>query len=155
MQRNKFCSKMFLLQDLSTPFGAFLDPVADKLMVCAVLVLLCTKTFTVGLLAMQPWLMQALAVAIISREIAMSALREWAAGLSAEARSVVAVNWLGKYKTTLQLVSLAMLVFAMNGGQGPVVEVCAAVGPWALIGAAGLTVYSFMIYFVGLAKYLL
>lgn len=143
------------MQDLSTPFGAFLDPVADKLMVCAVLILLCSKTFTVGLLATHPWLMQVLAVAIISREIAMSALREWAASSSAEARSAVAVNWLGKYKTTLQLMSLAMLVFAMNGGQGAVVEGCAVLGPWALIGAAGLTVYSFVVYFMAMAKYLL
>lgn len=142
------------VQNLSTPFGAFLDPVADKLMVCTVLIMLCTKTFDAGLFAAHPWLLHALASAVIARELAMSALREWAASLSAEARGLVAVNSIGKVKTTLQLVSLAMLLAAMNGGDGALVAACAEAGPWALLAAAGLTVYSFAVYFAALAKFM-
>ena len=143
------------VQNLSTPFGAFLDPVADKLMVSAVLILLCTKTFALGLFATYPALLQCLSVAIISRELAMSALREWAASLGPAARSVVAVNWVGKYKTTAQLVSLAMLTYAMDGGAGPLYEACAVAGPWVLVAAAALTLQSFAVYFAGIAKFML
>jgi CDP-diacylglycerol---glycerol-3-phosphate 3-phosphatidyltransferase len=144
-----------VLQNLSTPFGAFLDPVADKLMVSAVLILLCTKTFATGLFAEFPYLLHAVSVAIISRELAMSALREWASSLGPDARSRVAVNWVGKYKTTFQLVSLAMLVFAMNGGDGVLVEMCAAAGPWVLLAATALTLQSFGVYFLALSNFML
>ena len=143
------------MQDQSTAFGAFLDPVADKLMVSAVLILLCTKTFSMGLFAAYPFLLQSLSVAIISRELAMSALREWAASMGPEVRSAVAVNWVGKYKTTFQLVSLAMLTFAMNGGSGPLFEACAIAGPWVLVAATTLTLHSFAVYFIGISKFML
>ena len=144
-----------MLQNTSSKFGAFLDPVADKLMVCAVLILLCTKTFASGLCATYPHLLPCIAVAIVSRELAMSALREWAASAGPAARNLVNVNWIGKYKTTLQLVSLAMLTYAMNGGSMPGIEVCAAIGPWLLLAAAVLTLQSFAVYFSAAAKYLL
>ncbi|WVZ56528.1 hypothetical protein U9M48_007043 [Paspalum notatum var. saurae] len=64
---------------LGTPFGAFLDPVADKLMVAATLVLLCTKPLETSLLGNGPWLLTVPSIAIIGREITMSAVREWAA----------------------------------------------------------------------------
>ena len=123
-------------------------------MVCTVLIMLCTKTFDAGLFAAHPWLLHALAAAVISRELAMSALREWAASLGAEARGLVAVNSMGKYKTTLQLVSLAMLLAAMNGGDSAAVQWAAAAGPWALLAAAGLTVWSFAVYFAALARFM-
>ena len=143
------------VQNTHSTFGAFLDPVADKLMVCAVLVLLCTKTFATGAFAAYPHLLPCLAVAIVSRELAMSALREWAASAGPAARNLVNVSWVGKYKTTLQLVSLALLTYACNGGEGTLVEACAAAGPWLLIGAAALTLQSFAAYFVAAAKHLL
>jgi CDP-diacylglycerol--glycerol-3-phosphate 3-phosphatidyltransferase len=81
--------------------GAFLDPVADKLMVAVVLVLLVERDSS--LLLTLP------AAVIIGREIAVSALREWMAELGA--RSKVAVSVYGKIKTIAQLVALGVLVF--------------------------------------------
>lgn len=83
----------------------------------------------------------------------MSALREWAASLGPAASSVVAVSWIGKYKTALQLASLSLLLAAMNGGDGMLASVGAAVGPWGLIGAAILTVHSFTTYMVAMLKF--
>lgn len=142
------------LQGATSSFGAFLDPVADKLMVCSVLILLCTKTFSAGLFATAPWALHSIAVAIICREVAMSALREWAASLGPAAQNVVAVSWIGKYKTALQLASLSLLLAAMNGGEGAVATFGAAVGPWGLIGAAILTVHSFTSYMVALSRFM-
>lgn len=142
------------MQNSSSSFGAFLDPVADKLMVCSVLVLLCTKAFTAGLFATAPWVLHASAVAIVCREVAMSALREYAAALGPKAQSVVAVNKLGKYKTALQLISLSLLLVAMNGGDGGLIQFGATVGPWTLLMATALTWQSFISYFAALWKFM-
>ena len=83
----------------STPFGAFLDPVADKLMVAVALVLLVQEHGNL-------WLTLPAAV-IIGREIVVSALREWMAELGARAH--VAVSNLGKWKTAAQMVALVIL----------------------------------------------
>jgi CDP-diacylglycerol--glycerol-3-phosphate 3-phosphatidyltransferase/cardiolipin synthase len=83
----------------TTPFGAFLDPVADKLMVAAALIVLTEKGFVDPLATL----------IIISREITISALREWMAQLG-NAKSV-AVNMLGKVKTVTQLVAIPFLLF--------------------------------------------
>ena len=88
----------------STPFGAFLDPVADKLMVAVALVLLVQEHHNV-------WLTLPAAV-IIGREIVISALREWMAELGK--RSSVAVSWIGKFKTTSQMAALAWLLWRPN-----------------------------------------
>jgi cardiolipin synthase len=80
-------------------FGAFLDPVADKFLVCASLLILV-------------WLHRAdtlVALVIIGREIAISALREWMAHIGAS-RSV-AVHMLGKVKTVMQMVAIPFLLF--------------------------------------------
>ncbi|MCM2328987.1 MAG: CDP-diacylglycerol--glycerol-3-phosphate 3-phosphatidyltransferase [Lysobacter sp.] len=83
----------------TTPFGAFLDPVADKLMVAAALIVLTEKGFVDPLATL----------IIISREITISALREWMAQVG-NAKSV-AVNMLGKLKTVTQLVAIPFLLF--------------------------------------------
>ncbi len=83
----------------TTPFGAFLDPVADKLMVAAALIVLTEKGFVDPLATL----------IIISREITISALREWMAQVG-NAKSV-AVNMLGKLKTVSQLVAIPFLLF--------------------------------------------
>ena len=85
----------------TSTLGAFLDPVADKLMVVVVLVLLVQQHPTI-------WLALPAAV-IIGREIAVSALREWMAELGA--RSKVAVSVYGKFKTIAQMVALILLIF--------------------------------------------
>ena len=85
----------------TSTLGAFLDPVADKLMVTVVLVLLVQK---------DPRLLLALpAAVIIGREITISALREWMASLGA--RSKVAVSFYGKIKTVIQMISLILLIY--------------------------------------------
>lgn len=85
----------------TSSLGAFLDPVADKLMVAVALVLLVQQN---------PNIYLALAAAvIIGREITVSALREWMAEIGA--RSKVAVSVLGKVKTIAQMVALGFLIF--------------------------------------------
>ena len=81
--------------------GAFLDPVADKLIVAVALVLLISKD-TRALIVLT-------AVVIIGREITISALREWMAEIGA--RRKVAVSQLGKLKTILQIVGLSMMLY--------------------------------------------
>lgn len=83
----------------TSKFGAFLDPVADKLLVTACLIVLVHLARVHGLIAL----------IIIGREIIISALREWMASVGS--RGVVAVNNLGKYKTAAQMVALPMLLF--------------------------------------------
>jgi CDP-diacylglycerol--glycerol-3-phosphate 3-phosphatidyltransferase len=85
--------------DQTSPFGAFLDPVADKLMVAAALIVLVELNRTSALIAM----------VIIGREIAISALREWMAKVG-KSKSV-AVNVLGKIKTVSQMVAIPMLLY--------------------------------------------
>ncbi|MQL93689.1 hypothetical protein Taro_026352 [Colocasia esculenta] len=94
---------------LGTQFGAFLDPVADKLMVAATLVLLCTRPLEVAGFQM-PWLLTVPSIAIIGREITMSAVREWAASQDSKVLEAVAVNNLGKWKTATQMTALTILL---------------------------------------------
>jgi CDP-diacylglycerol--glycerol-3-phosphate 3-phosphatidyltransferase/cardiolipin synthase len=82
----------------TSAFGAFLDPVADKLMVAAALIVLVGEGRVVPFIA----------VIIIGREIAISALREWMAKIG-RSRSV-AVSFLGKVKTTCQMVAIVLLL---------------------------------------------
>ena len=84
-----------------TRLGAFLDPVADKLIVATALVLLVSRD-------PRP-LVVLMAIVIIGREIAISALREWMAELGQ--RRKVAVSLLGKYKTIFQIVGLSMMFY--------------------------------------------
>ncbi len=84
----------------TSAFGAFLDPVADKLMVCTALVAL------IELGRLDP----IVGLIIIGREITISALREWMASVGA--RASVAVNWMGKAKTIAQMVAIPFLLFA-------------------------------------------
>lgn len=87
--------------DQASSFGAFLDPVADKLMVAVALVLVLQRNPT-------PWLAVVCAV-IIGREISISALREWMAELGQ--RASVRVGGIGKIKTIVQMTALTMLIW--------------------------------------------
>ncbi len=84
----------------TTPFGAFLDPVADKLIVVSALVVLVAHHANLWLTL--PGLV------IVGREIVISALREWMAEMNR--RSSVAVAWFGRVKTTFQMVSIVVLL---------------------------------------------
>ena len=83
----------------TSAFGAFLDPVADKLMVAAALILLVQLARVDALIA----------VVIIGREITISALREWMARVGKSASGAVA--YVGKLKTTAQMVAIPLLLF--------------------------------------------
>ena len=83
----------------TSSFGAFLDPVADKLMVTAALLILLQLSRINALIAL----------IIVGREIAISALREWMAQLGAG--KSVAVHWLGKIKTIAQMIAIPMLLY--------------------------------------------
>ena len=126
--------------DAGSRFGAFLDPVADKLMVTAALVLL---------LANDPTVWMALAVIIIvSREITISALREWMAELGISRH--VAVSFVGKLKTTVQMLAIGLMLFQYPLGPVPIYEI----GVWMLFAAAGLTLWSMCLYLLAAWPYL-
>ncbi len=118
----------------TTRFGAFLDPVADKVMVVAALVLIVEYQHSL-------WITIP-AIIMISREIIISALREWMAELGE--RSKVAVSWWGKWKTTAQMLALGGLLWRYNN----YMEIAAII---LLYIAAILTVWS-MIQYLQAAK---
>ena len=118
----------------TSAFGAFLDPVADKLMVAAALILL-VEVERLGAIV---------AIIIIGREIAISALREWMASLG-KGKSV-AVSMVGKVKTAFQMVAIPMLLY--HDSLGPFQM--AVIGYWLIHIAAALTLIS-MFYYLKLA----
>jgi CDP-diacylglycerol--glycerol-3-phosphate 3-phosphatidyltransferase len=115
----------------TSAFGAFLDPVADKFLICAALIILLKLQRVDALVAL----------IIIGREIAISALREWMAQIGAS-RSV-AVHMLGKLKTTSQMVAIPFLLF-----DGPLFGVIdtRVWGTLLMYVAALLTVWSMAYY---------
>ena len=118
----------------TSAFGAFLDPVADKLMVAAALIILV-------------WLDRVdaiLAIIIIGREITISALREWMAQIGA--RASVAVSMIGKIKTMAQMASIPLLLYHVPIGAFNT----RFHGTWLMYVAAILTLWS-MIYYLRMA----
>lgn len=114
----------------TSAFGAFLDPVADKLMVAAALIVLLQLGRVDAVVAF----------IIIGREIAISALREWMAKIGA-ARSV-AVSFVGKLKTTAQMIAIPMLLY-----HAPIsLFDPQQVGTWLIVIAALLTLWSMVYY---------
>jgi cardiolipin synthase (CMP-forming) len=123
----------------TSAFGAFLDPVADKLMVTAALLVL------VQLARLDA----AIALVIVGREIAISALREWMAQIGAS--KSVAVNSLGKFKTACQMVAIPMLLlYGPVPFPGGFVLDTRVWGAWLIYLAAVLTIWS-MLYYMKLA----
>jgi CDP-diacylglycerol--glycerol-3-phosphate 3-phosphatidyltransferase len=115
----------------TTPFGAFIDPVADKLMVVVALVLLVNRYPHI-------WFVLP-TVVIISREIVVSALREWMAELGK--RASVAVSYVGKVKTAMQMLALLLLLGAEKNQMW-----VANLGIICLYIAAVLTLWSMVAY---------
>ena len=113
-------------------FGEFLDPVADKLMVCIVLVMLVQ--------AQAGWFEDIIAMIIIGREITISALREWMATIGERANVKVSVA--GKVKTTLQMFGIAFMVYQNDFLGLPVYTI----GFVLLVLAAIMTIWSMIIY---------
>ena len=112
--------------------GAFLDPVADKLIVAAALVLIVSRD--------PHWYLVIVAIVIIGREIAVSALREWMAEIGQRGRMKVSV-W-GKYKTIMQIVGLSMLLFRQQWFGIPIYKL----GLILSAVAAVLTLWSMILY---------
>jgi CDP-diacylglycerol--glycerol-3-phosphate 3-phosphatidyltransferase len=121
--------------------GAFLDPVADKLIVAVALVLLVSKvaedTSASQLLRV---LIVLTAIVIIGREITISALREWMAEIGA--RRKVAVSQLGKYKTILQITGLSMMLYRWPLFGMPTYKI----GVVLTVVAAAATIVSMLVY---------
>ncbi|TFJ82286.1 hypothetical protein NSK_006406 [Nannochloropsis salina CCMP1776] len=146
--RNAACSGLFVFaamtdwldgylarrMNLSSPLGAFLDPVADKLMVATALVLMADRLNS-------PIVTVSTAI-IICREIGVSALREWMA--SQGARDTVAVGWWGKVKTATQMLALSVLLYVQPplASHDALAHKLLEVGVGLLAFSAVLTVYS-------------
>jgi CDP-diacylglycerol--glycerol-3-phosphate 3-phosphatidyltransferase len=122
-----------------SPFGEFLDPVADKLMVAVVLVML-VSDLQVRNSTLSPGVFTIVTAIIIGREIAISALREWMAEIGSRTR--VAVNPLGKIKTTAQMVAITLLLYHHDLWFVPMFRV----GEILLYTAAILTLWSMISY---------
>lgn len=116
----------------STAFGAFLDPVADKIMVAVALVLLVEREHV--------WWFSLSAAVIIGREIVISALREWMAEVGR--RTSVAVSYIGKVKTMVQMVAIVGFLLIAPDSHLALRSLCALL----LVGAALLTLWSMIVY---------
>ena len=121
--------------DQTSPFGAFLDPVADKLVVAVVLVLLVSDGDVLARVVSQKLFIVAVVV-IIGREIAVSALREWVAQNGIQPS--IAVSTLGKVKTTVQIIAIALLLY----GEDLIGFPTLLVGESMLYVASALTIWS-------------
>lgn len=116
----------------TTRFGAFLDPVADKLMVCVALVLIVQADPT-------PYVAISSAI-IIGREITITSLREWMAEIGQ--RGKVEVSSLGKWKTTVQITAIIILLMSLDQAMQPL----KTPGQILLLVAAILTLWSMILY---------
>lgn len=122
-----------------SPFGAFLDPVVDKLMVVAALIMLAADP-RVTADVFDARVFAVVVLIIVGREIAVSALREWMAEYGK--RSRVAVSFVGKIKTTAQMFAIPFLLWREPLAGFPVLHT----GEVLLYIAAGLTLWSMLIY---------
>ncbi len=143
--QNLFATVLFVLMALTdwldgylarklnqtSAFGAFLDPVADKILVCAALLVLLELGRVNALVAL----------VIIGRELAISALREWMAQIGASGS--VAVHMVGKLKTTVQMIAIPFLLF--DGTLFGVLHT-RPWGTWMMYGAVVLTIWSMVYY---------
>ncbi len=116
----------------TTRLGSFLDPVADKLMVAVALVLVVSRD--------PRTIMVLTAAVIIGREIAISGLREWMAGIGQH--TAVAVSSIGKVKTIMQMTGVTMLLFRHDVVGLPIY----LLGQWLTVLAALLTLISMALY---------
>ncbi|MEZ5462931.1 CDP-diacylglycerol--glycerol-3-phosphate 3-phosphatidyltransferase [Dokdonella sp.] len=118
--------------NMSSAFGAFLDPVADKLMVAVALFLIVQQNPTP--------VMAVTSAVIVGREISISALREWMAELGQ--RAAVGVAWIGKFKTVMQIVAI---VVCLHQRDVPELRLY-RIGEGLLVVAAVLTIWSALVY---------
>ncbi len=117
---------------LTSAFGAFLDPVADKLTVTVVLFVIVQQDPTP--------LMAIIGAIIVGREISITALREWMATIGQRTQTRVA--WVGKFKTIVQMTALTLLLYKHDFLGLPIYRI----GFWLLVAAAVLTLWSAFVY---------
>ncbi len=122
--------------NMESAFGAFLDPVADKLMIAVTLFLLVQSHPT--------WVLAVTSAVIVGREITVSALREWMAFVGEHRR--VKVQWIGKFKTVMQIVAILILLWERDKNTTAVFLRVWYVGEVLLVIAAILTIWSGLAY---------
>ncbi|MGH8214490.1 MAG: CDP-diacylglycerol--glycerol-3-phosphate 3-phosphatidyltransferase [Rhodanobacteraceae bacterium] len=121
---------------MESAFGAFLDPVADKLMIAVTLFVL-VQSHPTALLAVT-------SAVIVGREITVSALREWMAFVGERKR--VKVQWIGKFKTVMQIVAILILLWERDKNATAAFLRVWYVGEVLLVIAAILTIWSGLAY---------
>ena len=130
----------------ATQFGAFLDPVADKLMVSIALVMIVGEaqfqfvSATSKMFALPAFMITIPAAIIVSREVVVSALREWMAEIGK--RASIVVSSLGKIKTTVQMMALTVLVYCDPTTTASII----VIGYVLLYVSVILTIWSMVIY---------
>ncbi len=130
----------------TTRLGAFLDPVADKLMVViALMLIVAEQTFKyvsapTMIITVPTAVITIPAMIIVAREIIVSALREWMAEIGK--RASVNVSWLGKVKTTVQMLAIIVLLYCNHSTNATLIFT----GLTLLYVSALLTIWSMMIY---------
>jgi CDP-diacylglycerol--glycerol-3-phosphate 3-phosphatidyltransferase len=130
----------------ATKFGAFLDPVADKLMVSIALVMIVAEaqfqfvSATSKMFALPAFMITIPAAIIVSREVVVSALREWMAEIGK--RTSVVVSNLGKVKTTVQMMALTVLIYCDPTTSASII----VIGYVLLYLSVVLTIWSMVIY---------
>jgi len=129
----------------ASKLGAFLDPVADKLLVAVLLIVIVSNAALVDVLLSHTLFLVTVLI-IISRELIISALREWMAELGK--RNNVSVSYVGKVKTSVQMTAIGFFLFKISLFGLPVLQI----GELLLYIAGFLTVWSMMIYLTAAFK---
>ena len=130
----------------ATKFGAFLDPVADKLMVSIALVMIVAESqfqfvsATSKMFALPAFMITIPAAIIVSREVVVSALREWMAEIGK--RTSMVVSGIGKIKTTVQMLALIVLIYCDPTTSASII----VIGYVLLYASVILTIWSMAIY---------
>ena len=122
-----------------SPFGAFLDPVADKLIVCTALVLLVSDDNVSSQVLFQS-IFTISVIIIVGREVSVVALREWMAEKGQ--RASIATSYLSKSKTFLQMLAIVLLLYGQAINEFPTL----VVGELLLYIAAALTIWTMFLY---------
>ena len=122
-----------------SPFGAFLDPVADKLIVCTALVLLVSDDNVSSQVLFQN-IFTISVIIIVGREVSVVALREWMAEKGQ--RASIATSYLSKSKTFLQMLAIVLLLYGQSINEFPTL----VVGELLLYIAAALTIWTMFLY---------
>lgn len=122
-----------------SPFGAFLDPVADKLIVCTALVLLVSDDNVSDQVLFQS-IFTISVIIIVGREVSVVALREWMAEMGQRAN--IATSYLSKGKTFLQMLAIVLLLYGQSINEFPTL----VVGELLLYIAAALTIWTMFLY---------